>query len=169
MIEALSTIALIAVGLAGFAGVAVTLGKGPGRWAPADAVRIGALLYAAFGALFAALIPIGFILSGTTEAESVRLGSIGLFVIMVSWVITFNWNIRRVLRADERSRLVLDIRVGVAILAIALLVAIVQLAVGLGFAASKGPGLYILGLVALLVYVALGFVRLIFVRPSDDL
>jgi hypothetical protein len=168
VIEALSTIALIAVGLAGFAGVAVTLGRGPGRWALADAVRIRALLYGAFGALFASLIPIGLLLAGTPEAQSLRFGSIGLFVVLVSWVITFNWNIRRALRIDGESRVVLDARVGVVILAATVLVATVQLVVGLGFAVSRAPGLFFFGLVALLGYVALGFVRLIFVRPRDD-
>lgn len=100
MIESLSTIALISVGLAGFAGVAVTLGRGPGRWAAADAVRIRALLYAAFGALFAALIPIGLSLAGASEAVSIRGGSIGLFLTLVSWIIVFNWNTRRTLRLD---------------------------------------------------------------------
>ena len=168
MIESLSTIALISVGLAGFAGVAVTLGRGPGRWAAADAVRIRALLHGAFGALFAALIPIGLSLAGVSEAVSVRCGSIGLFLTLVSWVITFHWNTRRTLRVDEESRLVLDIRVGIAIIAMTVLVAIAQLAVGLGLAGSVGPGFFFFGLVAFLGYVALGFVRLIFVRPSDD-
>jgi hypothetical protein len=59
VIETVSVIAEVDVGLAGFAGVAVVLGRGPGRWGAADALRIRLLLTAAFAALFASLIAIG--------------------------------------------------------------------------------------------------------------
>jgi hypothetical protein len=107
-------------------------------------------------------------LAGDSEAVSIRCGSIGLFSTLVSWIIAFHWNTRRTLRLYEDSPLVLDIRVGIAIIAITVLVAIAQLAVGFGLAGSVGPGFFFFGLVAFLGYVALGFVRLIVVRPSDD-
>jgi hypothetical protein len=47
MIEVLSFVAQVKAGIAGFAGVAVVLGRGPGRWSPADRFRIRSLLYAA--------------------------------------------------------------------------------------------------------------------------
>jgi hypothetical protein len=43
-----------------------------------------------------------------------------------------------------------------------------QLATALGVAGRAGPGLLFFGLVALLGYAALGFVRLLFIRPADD-
>jgi hypothetical protein len=80
LIEALSLIAEVAVFLAGFGGVAVVLGRGPGRWSPGDALRIRLLFTAALGALFASLIATGTGWAGAPEPTSVRLGAAALLI-----------------------------------------------------------------------------------------
>ena len=63
--ETLSTIAELALGLAGFTGVLVVLGRQPGRFSPAEGFRLAVLLVASLSALFLSLVP----LSCTTSAS----------------------------------------------------------------------------------------------------
>jgi len=163
--EALSIVAQVAVGLAGFAGVAVLLGRGPGNWHPVDAVRIRGLLYAAFGALFASLTPIAVSLGGATEAVSVRCGSIAVLVVIFLWARTLGRVIRRL---DDESRAVFHPGVAIVILSISIVAAFAQIANIFGIVGTAGPGVFFLGLLLLLGYAAFGFVRLMFARPGGD-
>lgn len=165
LIEALSIVAQVSVGLAGFAGVAVLLGRGPGHWRPADALRIRVLLYAAFGALFASLTPVGLLLSGVTEDVSIRCGSMTVLLTIVVWIRSMG---RAMSGLDASSRAVFRPRVAVVILIITAIAAIAQLATVLGLAGPAGPSLFFFGLLALLGYAAFSFVRLMFVRPGGD-
>jgi hypothetical protein len=69
--NALSLIAQLSLGLAGFAGVVVLLGRGPGKWHPIDALRIRMLLTVVFAPLFSSLVPIGIEASGGSPSPSV--------------------------------------------------------------------------------------------------
>jgi hypothetical protein len=154
----------VSIGLAGFAGVTVILGRGPGRWQPADEARIRTLLYAAFGALFASLTPIALVLGGISEAASIRYGAVTLLLIIVALIGGLG---RSLGRLDERSRAVFRPRIAVVILAIAAMATIAQIATALGLAGSAGAGLFFFGLSALLGYSAFSFIRLMFIRPPD--
>jgi hypothetical protein len=165
MIEALSVAAQVAVGLAGFAGVAVLLGRGPGSWHAVDAVRIRGLLYAAFGALFASLVPVGLLLSGVTEAISVRCGSVATLAVILLWGRTMS---RAMGGSDETVRATFNRRVAVVIMTITFVTAAAQIANISGVAGAASPGIFFFGVLLLLGYAAFGFVRLMFVRPSGD-
>jgi hypothetical protein len=163
LIEALSIAAQVAVGLAGFAGVAVLLGRGPGSWHPVDAVRIRGLLYAAFGALFASLVPVGLLLSGVAEAISVRCGSVAILAVIFLWGRTMS---RAMGGSDEASRATFNRRVAVVIMTITFVTALAQVVNIAGVAGAASPGIFFFGVLLLLGYAAFGFVRLMFVRPS---
>lgn len=165
MIDALSIVAQVAVGLAGFGGVAVVLGRGPGRWTAVDAVRIRGLLYAAFGALFASLVAVGVSIAGGTEELATRCGAGMVMVVIVLWAGTIG---REIPRLDAASRSVFDPRVAVVIMAALALGVVAQLVTVAGFAGRFGSALFFLGLVALLGYAAFGFIRLLFRRPLDE-
>lgn len=165
VIEAFSIIAEVAVGLAGFAGVAVILGRGPGRWNPGDANRIRLLLRAAFGALFVSLVPIGLERSGVSEELSIRCGAVVLLVV----VLAFAFSAERAVRdPDESSRRVFSVGAARAMRMVALLVLAAQVAAASGRVGRAADGLFFFGLVSLLGYAAFGFVRLLFIRPADE-
>jgi uncharacterized Tic20 family protein len=165
MPEALFNVAEVAVGLAGFAGVAMLLGKGPGRWNPADELRIRALLQAAFGALFAALVPVGLLLGGLAEHMAIRAGAAALLLVIIAWLVN---RFRALVQLDEASREVFDPGVASVILAVMVGAALAQLATVLGWTGAIGPALFFFGLLALLAYAAFNFMRLMFVRPRGE-
>jgi hypothetical protein len=155
----------VAVGLAGFAGVAVMLGRGPGRWSPGDALRIRLLLAAAFTALFAALVATGSAWAGAAEPTSVRLGAAALLVGQVYWGAVVA---RQIPRLEPAERALFDPRI-----ALAFRVAIysswgAQLVALSGLLAPAARWLLLYGLLVCLSYAALAFVRLMYVRPASE-
>jgi hypothetical protein len=164
-LDALALVAEISVGLAGFAGVAVMLGRGPGRWTAGDAARIRLLLGAAFGALFGSLVPIGLSWSGVGEQLSVQIGAAVLLVVFALWTAAAARNVSR-LSPEERA--VFDPRIAHIIRAAAFVAMGLLLLAGSGLVGRAAHGLLFLGLFLLLCYAAFGFVRLMFVRPSAE-
>jgi hypothetical protein len=163
LIEALSLIAEVAVGLAGFGGVAVMLGRGPGRWSPADALRVRLLLAAAFAALFASLLAVGSVWAGAAEPRSVQLGAAALLIGQLYWGLALARQIRRL---EPAERALFNPR-------LALLFRLVmyaswggQLVALSGVLAPAGRWLFLYGLLVSLAYAALAFVRLMYVRPA---
>ena len=163
--DALALVAEISVGLAGFAGVAVMLGRGPGRWSAGDAARIRLLLGAAFGALFGSLVPIGLSGSGVREQLSVQIGAAVLLVVFALWSVSAS---RIVPRLPPEERAVFDPRIAQVIRATSFMTMGLLLLAASGLVGRAAYGLLFLGLFLLLGYAAFGFVRLMFVRPSPD-
>ena len=164
-VEALSLIAAVSVGLAGFAGVAVVLRRAHGQWNPADGLRIRLLLSAAFGSLFVSLFPIGLASAGVSSLVAVRFGSAILFVFAALWLIGAYLTIRRL---DPQTRSVFSLPLGLVIVAFGITVEIAQVLSFTGIAGAASHGLLFFGLVAFLGYAALGFIRLMFIRPPTD-
>lgn len=164
-IEGVSLIAEVAIGLAGFAGVAVVLGRGPGRWSPGDALRIRLLLTAAFTALFAALIAVGGAEAGLSEAVAVQLGAAALLVGQAYWGFGLA---RQIARLEPAERALFDPRLARLFRLILFSSAASQLVVVSGLLARVGPGLFLYGLLVCLGYAALGFVRLLYIRPVSE-
>lgn len=150
------------MGLAGFAGVAVVLGRGPGRWGGGDSLRIRLLLGAAFTALFASLVATGAHWAGAGEARSIQLGAGALLVGQVYWIAVPARQIRR-LEPAERS--LFNPRLAVLFQVIAFSSCAAQAAVLSGLVGHHAPWLFLYGLLACLSYAALGFVRFMFIRP----
>jgi hypothetical protein len=164
-VDALALVAEIAVGLAGFAGVAVMLGRGPGRWSDGDAARIRLLLWAAFGALFASLVPIGLVWTGVPERPSLQIGAGVLFLVFALW--SFGAS-RMVGGLSPEERAVFDPRVALVIRTTSFSTMAGLVAAASGLLGRATAGLVFLGLCLLLGYAAFGFVRLMFVRPGSE-
>jgi hypothetical protein len=163
--DALSIVAEVSVGLAGFAGVAVMLGRGPGRWSGGDAARIRLMLGAAFAALFGSLVPIGLVFAGVAEPLALRLGAAVVLLEFVLWSFGASRSIGS-LSPEERA--VFDPRVARVTQAFMFSsIALLALAAA-GLAGPATAGILFLALFLLLGYAAFGFVRLMFVRPEAD-
>ncbi|GEM_PF-2580878 len=81
-IDALSTLAEVAIGLAGFSGIVLALSRRGNALDPWDAVRMAALLGTSLIPAFVALVPAGAIASGLAPSMGFRLAS-GLAVPVI--------------------------------------------------------------------------------------
>ena len=161
MPDALSTIAEIALGLAGFSGVVVVLGRQPGAFSRVEAGRLVLLLVSSIGAMFLALLPLSLaplelsdsllwrVSAGTFTGFCVGYGLIGRSRV-------------RIVRADAPE--VYSSAVSVFNYATVGTAVILQLVV-LARPTDLGPGFYVLGLLSLLLTATVQFVRMLFVRP----
>lgn len=165
LIEAVSLIAEVAVGLAGFAGVAVMLGRGPGRWGAGDALRIRLLLAAAFSALFASLVAIGTDWAGLRTPNAVRAGAAVLAVGQGYWGFFLG---AQVPRLEPAQRALFSSRLANLFRAVVVMSIAGQILVVSGSAGHLASGLFLFGLLASLGYTALAFVRLMFIRPERE-
>ena len=164
-IEALSLIAEIAVGLAGFAGVTVMLGRGPGRWGAGDALRIRLLLGAAFAALFASLTATSSVWAGASERASIRLGAAVLLIGQVYWSVVIA---RQIPRLDASDRALFNPRLALLMRLLTVSSWGAQLVVLSGVLAAAASWLFLYGLLVCLAYAALAFVRLLYIRPPSE-
>ena len=164
MIEAFSLIAEVAVGLAGFTGVAVVLGRGPRRWSGADALRIRLLLTAAFAALFASLFAVGCHSAGAGETASVRLGAGVLLIGQVYW----GRVAAQISRLEPADLALFDVRLALFFRVVAYSSWAAQGVAISGVAPALTTWLFLYGLLACLGYAAFGFVRLLFIRPGSE-
>ncbi len=163
--ETYPLVAELALGLAGFTGVLVVLGRQPGRFSPAEAFRLSVLLAGAISALFLSLVPMVLADLGLDGPSLWRMTSI----IASACLATTALLLRRPLHAfrqagsDAYSPLVLyGLGIG-AILAFCL-----QLANAVGWPWSPSPGPISVALIYLLTGGVVQFVRILFVR-SDSL
>ena len=164
-IEAISLIAEIALGLAGFAGVAVVLGRGPEYWGDGDSLRIRLLLSSAFAALFAALAATGGQWAGAGEATSVQLGAGVLLIGQLYW---YFFLARRINDLEPSQRALFDPRLARFLRLFVVSSCVSQLVASAGLARHFGRWLFLYGLFCSLAYAALGFVRFMFIRPDTE-
>jgi hypothetical protein len=153
------------VGIAGFAGVAVVLGRGPGHWGRGDAIRIRLLLTAAFTALFGSLIAIGSHWAGAGEPASVRLGAAALFIGQLYWGFVVG---RQISGLEPSERALFDPKLAIFFRAVLYSSLGAQVVAISGLARSTAPWLFLWGLLVCLGYAAIGFVRLLFIRPGSE-
>jgi len=152
------------VGLAGFAGIAVVLGRGPGHWGGGDSLRIRLLLGAAFTALFASLVATGAHWAGAGEARSIQLGAGALLAGQAYWIAV---PARQVQHLESAERSLFNPRLAALFRVIAFSSCAAQVAALSGFLGQVAPWLFLYGLLCCLSYAALGFVRFMFIRPSS--
>ena len=161
--ESLTSVAEFAIGLAGFSGIVVALGKRPGRWAPADRIRLLNVLLLAFGAGFMAYFPMVLAHAGLSGSLLWRSSS-GGFLCAVIPMILFGL-IRMQKLPDDVKGLLHPFVYWLAVIS-GLVTILAQLLnmVGLGFQPQFAP--YFLGLVILLLNGAIQFARMLFARPE---
>lgn len=155
--------AQLSLGLAGFAGVVVMLGHGPGKWNPADALRIRCLLTAVFATFFVSLIPLGIEASGIPLSHGIRVGA-ALLVVFIAYYLSLALQAGDVDPSGE----VLQFRFKVLFRAVAILAALAQLPIVLGIGDERAFILFFAGLSSGLFCGALVFQRLIHIRPRES-
>jgi hypothetical protein len=160
--EALSTIAQIALGLAGFSAILIALSGEPSRWTPVDSFRITGMLAYSFGALFLSLVP--FVLGSFSVSESTawRLSSslTGIFLLGGSAIA-----LGRFRRLSPPDRAALNPHVAYANQGTLSFIGLLELAAAAGLV-GPSAGFFILGLVALLGFAAYIVARFLFARPA---
>ena len=161
--ETLSTVAELALGLAGFTGVLVVLGRQPGRFSPAEGLRLAVLLVGSLSALFLSLVPLVLHDFGVSGAHLWRVSS-GLMAISVvcSGAFLAKPVARfRVSKSEAYSPWVLG-----SLTSGAVIILIVQVINLTGLLWPTGPGAYSLGLFFFLAGGVVQFVRILFVRSE---
>lgn len=162
MPDALSTIAEIALGLAGFSGVVVVLGRQPGIFTRVEAGRLVLLLMISIGAMFLALLPLSLAPLELADSLLWRISAATFTIFCLGY-----WLVGR-----SRVRIVRDhapeiYSFGVSVFNYATVgTAMVLQLVVLARPEDLGPGLYVLGLLSLLLTATVQFVRMLFIRPQ---
>ena len=163
--DTLLSLAEVSLGLAGFAGIVVVFGRGPGELAPADSFRLLALVGCSLGTLFLSLIPIALGFVGVPEPALWQWSSAMLIAAGVPAHLFAFARIRRDAAAILEVVPVRLLPVG-AFLFLANLIAQICNALSVGW--SPNFGVYLFGLLLYLGFAAVQFARMLFVRPGGS-
>jgi hypothetical protein len=157
--DALLTIAEIALGLAGFGGLFLAIGRDRAAARnPADTYRLGLLLTTALATLLLALLPVGFQAVGLAEDAVWSLSSAIMAVSLVCLVVVTRLARRRHLeeiRAGEQRT------VAALLWLLALATTAAQLANALGLVRARA-GVFLFGLIFLVAFGSYLFARMLF-------
>ena len=160
--DALTTIAEVALGLAGFSGVVVVLGRQPGAFTRVEVGRLIVLLMSSLGAMFFALLPFALSPLGLSDSAVWRISG-ALLAIFATAHIGISYSELQRVRKEAPEIYSPSVRT----IHFSLLLAIVVLqVVNVGKGGQLGLSLYIFGLMGLLGVAAFQFVRILFVRPG---
>lgn len=158
-----STIAEVAVGLAGFSGLALVLGRRSDRLTSIEKYRLILLLTPSLLALFLAVAPLALLETGIRPAVLWRAASGFQALICLGLVAGFAPWTRRVMRqAPEIFHWPQFTLVAGGYVANGVL----QGLHAAGYYGTYNPGIYLVGLVFLLLHAGHQFVRILLVRPS---
>lgn len=162
--EALSAIAEVGLGLTGFTGILVALGRSPEVYSRPEVLRLLLLLVSSLGAVFLALFPLALHECGIGEPLCWRLSSALLAFFTAVSLASLGHQIQR--HRAEFGRLfsatVFRVVAGGSLAAVAAQIA--NLA-GLGALPRAGPFLF--GLLWLLFVASIQFIRILFVRHAE--
>jgi hypothetical protein len=163
--ETLLTLAEVSLGLAGFAGIIVVFGRGPGVFPPADSLRLAALVGASLGTLFLSLIPVALSAVGVPEPELWQWSSAIMVALIVPGHVIGALHIRRIAAEMFEVTPVYLLGIGACLLLGNL---IAQICNTLGVAWLPSFGVYLFGLIGYLAFAATQFARMLFVRPGGS-
>ena len=161
--EALSTIAEVGLGLAGFTGILVALGHSPEAFTRPGVLRLLLLLVSSLGAVFLALLPFALQESGVSSSACWRLSSALLAVFTSVSLALLGYQIQRH-RGEFGELYSGTVFVVVATGSFAVVALQVVNVAGAGAFPRSGP--YLFGLLWLLFVASVQFVRILFVRRS---
>jgi hypothetical protein len=159
--EALSTIAQVGLGLAGFTGILVALGRTQTAFSRPEVLRLLLLLVSSFGAVFLALLPFALHESGVGDVACWRLSSAALAAFTSISLAYLGYQIRR--HRSEFGQL-FSAAVFVIIATGSVLMVVLQLVNALGLGSPPRSGSFLIGLLWLLFIASLQFARILFVR-----
>src|SRR5262245_1887437 len=160
--EALLAVAQIALGLAGFSAVLVALSGEPTRWTPLDSFRITGMLTLSFGALFLSLVPLVLGFLSVSESRLWRASAAFLALFILGSGTAMFGRFRRLSQSDRAALNPSLVYVNQVVLSV---LAFLQVAAAVGLV-SATPGVFFLGLVALIGFAAFMVVRFLFARPA---
>ena len=163
--DTLLTLAEVSLGLAGFAGIVVVFGRGPGALAPADSFRLLALVGCSLGTLFLSLVPIALNAVGLPEPELWQWSSAILLAVAVPAHLFAFLRIRRHVAEILEVLPIYMLPIGVSLF---LANFIAQICNALGVGSLPIFGVYLIGLILYLGFAALQFARMLFVRPGGS-
>jgi hypothetical protein len=158
--DILATIAQIAVTLAGFTGIVVVLGDPGGRLIPIQIYRVAILIALSLGAMTLALVPFGLHLTGLEGAALWRPASALLGAFSALLVIVFFPPTRRFFRQFPE---IFNPAILTALAVGHVVNVAVQAAIAFGAFGNQRAGLYVFGLLWLLLHGAYQFVRILFI------
>lgn len=159
------TITEVAIGLAGFSGLAVALRRDTGPLSDVQKFRMGVLFGTAFGALFLSLFPYLLQSQGLSDNVLWRISSLGMALWSLSFLYLWVTQSRRVAKAAPEifSRTAFTVMSAGHVANLCL-----QLAVAGSLIEENGAGFFGAGLVWFLAHSAQQFVRMLFIQPKDD-
>ncbi len=163
--EALSAVAQLALGLAGFTGIVVVFGRQPGRLRPVEVYRLANLLAISCEAMFLALLPFGLYYAGLQEESLWRFSSgfmIGLTVVLLAG---FSPSTTRFVRETPE---IFNLYVLTFLVTAHIANLVVQFLNVLGVFGRPNLGVYFFGLLWLLLHGFAQFARILFIRPGPE-
>ena len=161
--DTLLTLAEVSLGLAGFAGIVIVFGRGPGALPPADSFRLLALVSCSLATLFLSLISIALGFVGVTEPELWQWSSAMMVALAVPAHLFAFSRVRRDAAEIFEVLPAFMLPIGASFF-VANFVA--QICNALGVAWVPSFGVYLFGLILYLLFAAFQFARMLFVRPS---
>jgi hypothetical protein len=159
------TIAEIAIGLAGFSGLAVALRRDTGPLSDIQKFRMSVLFGMAFGALFLSLVP--HVLATLGVSDELLWGSASLAMVAWSLFFMYMW----ILRSRRIAKSVPEIfnRKAFAAMTVGHIVnLLLQAGVAFAWFESNTAGVFGLGLIWYLIHGSQQFVRMLFIQPRDE-
>lgn len=161
--EVLTTIAQLALGLAGFSGVVIALDHEPTQISRVGAFRLNVLLLTSGGAMFLAIAPLGLQHFGLSEAEIWKLASILQAIFALGFLLWF-WP--ATLATRKIAPEIFHTTVMMTYFGGNLLNLVLQIIAALGLVENQAIGIYLLGLMWLLFNSFLQFRRMLLVHQS---
>jgi len=161
--DSLGTMAEVGLGLAGFSGIAILLTRGGAQLARFEAHRLGIMLGTTLGGTFLALLPLVLLNLQVSELASGRVAA-GLMAVFSAGFIAYFVTAIRHMQLDV-PELVSTSAVTLVLLGHSTNL-LVQLFSAV-LAPARAPGLYLAGVLWLLMHGAYQFGRILFIRPRE--
>ncbi len=166
--DAMTIIAELALGIAGFSGVIVALSSRPGEWSRVDRLRLATLLATGLGALFLVLFAMMLIMLQVDIDLVWRISSLLMalhgLVIMIT-IVPGAWSITR---DTSGMKAPYSVAVFIPTVILAGLNILAQSVNAVGILTIDRFGIFFAGLVILLLNSGTQFVRLLFLARGTD-
>jgi hypothetical protein len=161
--EILLTIAQLAIGVAGFSGIAVVFKRKPGPLSDAEVYRVALLFANATAAMFISLITFPLHLIFNDAANVWRVGSAITALFSALFV---NWMLRHAFRLYRRVPQLFNLYFMSSMASGHVLNAMLQLGNVFGLFGRRSSAIFIVGMLWLLLHSTFQFGRILFVQPA---
>lgn len=163
--EALSTVAEVSIGLAGFSGIVVAFIHRKGQMSALDRLRLGVLLVAAFAAVILVLVPFALHHLGIDGDPLWSTASVVMSLLMSMQIAAMLVLIRRFYRSHHE---IFNVWVIGPVITTYIGMILLQIMNTSGAFWHPSLGVYYIGLLWLVTHAAIQFTRILFVRPEPQ-